>query len=185
MKRPYALAAVALCLLACSGGPKKKPMSPDTADTSSQSDGGDDFGNAFSETSDGGGAPATGGGDTASAGDATGGGGGGGGAAPAAAAEPADECTPVGVDYEKRARPKLKECYRKGKKKDKNLQGTVKISVDIDTLGKMKSPKIVENTLNDAVGKCMLKVVKSTPMPEAKKCPGKSITIPVTFPTPK
>ena len=44
-----------------------------------------------------------------------------------------DECTPVGVDFEKRARPKLKECYATGKKKDPNLEGTVKITVEIDT----------------------------------------------------
>ena len=98
--------------------------------------------------------------------------------------EPKDECTPVGVDFEKRARPKLKDCYAQGKKRDPNLQGTVKISVDIDTLGKVKTIKIVEKTLPDPVAQCMLKVVKGTPLPEASKCPGKSFTIPVTFPTP-
>lgn len=98
--------------------------------------------------------------------------------------EPKDECTPVGVDFEKRARPKLKDCYAEGKKKDPNLQGTVKISVDIDTLGKVRTIKIVEKTLPDPVAQCMLKVVKATPLPESAKCPGKSLTIPVTFPTP-
>ena len=58
-------------------------------------------------------------------------------AAPAATAAsppspaPVDDCTPVGVDFEKRARPKLKDCYATGKKKDANLQGTVKIAVEI------------------------------------------------------
>ena len=104
-------------------------------------------------------------------------------AAPAAPA-PQDECTPVGVDFEKRARPKLKDCYATGKKKDPNLQGTVKITVDVDTFGKVKTIKIVEKTLPEAVAQCMLKVVKTTPLPEASKCPGKSLTIPVTFPTP-
>ena len=98
--------------------------------------------------------------------------------------ETKDECTPVGVDFEKRARPKLKDCYATGKKKDPNLQGTVKITVDIDTLGKIKSIKIVEKTLPDPVAQCMLKVVKATPLPDANKCPGKSLSIPVTFPTP-
>lgn len=117
-------------------------------------------------------------------------------AAPAAAAsaavapatpsapEPKDECAPVGVDFEKRARPKLKDCYAVAKKKDPNLQGTVRISVDIDIYGKIKTTKIVEKTLPDSVAQCMLKVVKATPLPEASKCPGKSLTIPVTFPTP-
>ena len=105
-------------------------------------------------------------------------------AAPAAAAEPEDECTPVGVDFEKRARPKLKECYREGKKKEPNLEGTVRITVAIDFKGKIKSTKITEKTLPEAVAQCMLKVVKATPFPEASKCPDRNITIPMTFPTP-
>lgn len=95
-----------------------------------------------------------------------------------------DACTPVGVDFEKRARPKLKDCYAQGKKKTPDLQGSVRISVDIDTLGKIKSTKITEKTLPEPVAQCMLKAVKETPFPEASKCPGKAITIPVTFPTP-
>jgi hypothetical protein len=98
--------------------------------------------------------------------------------------EPKDDCTPVGVDFEKRARPKMKECYATAKKKEPDLKGTVRISIDVDTLGKVKAYKIVEKTLPDAVAQCMLKVVKATPLPEASKCPGKSITIPITFPTP-
>jgi hypothetical protein len=111
------------------------------------------------------------------------------GSAAASAAPPPppaerDDCTPVGVDFEKRARPKLKECYREGKKKNPALEGTVRIAVAIDTLGKIKSIKIVEKTLPDPVANCMLGAVKKTPFPEASKCPGKDITIPVTFPTP-
>lgn len=101
-----------------------------------------------------------------------------------ASPEPKDDCTPVGVDFEKRARPKMKECYAAAKKKEPNLQGTVRISVDIDISGKVKTIKIVEKTLPEAVAQCMLKVVKTTPLPEANKCPGKSLTIPMTFPTP-
>jgi len=99
--------------------------------------------------------------------------------------DPPDECTPLGVEWEKTARPKLKECYAQGKKKDPNLQGTVKITVDISITGKIKSTKIVEKTLPDPVADCMLKAVKATPIPEQDKCRGKSLTIPVTFPTPK
>ncbi len=98
--------------------------------------------------------------------------------------EPPDECTPVGVDFEKRARPKLKDCYAAGKKKNPDLQGTVKIAVNINTLGKIKGIKIVEKTLPEPVAQCMLKVVKATPLPEASKCYGRTLTIPVTFPTP-
>jgi hypothetical protein len=100
-------------------------------------------------------------------------------------AESKDECTPVGVDFEKRARPKLKECYATGKKKDPNLEGTVKIKVTVDVKGKIKSVKVVEKTLPDPVADCMLKVVKATPFPEVDKCWDSTLTIPITFPTPK
>jgi hypothetical protein len=99
--------------------------------------------------------------------------------------EPKDECTPVGVDFEKRARPRLKDCYAAGKKKDPNLAGTVRIGVDIDTRGVVKSVKVLDKTLPDPVAACMLKVVKTTPLPDAARCPGKSLTLPVTFPTPR
>jgi hypothetical protein len=98
---------------------------------------------------------------------------------------PSDECTPAGVDFEKRNRDKLKECYREGKKKDPNLEGTVRLTVAIDLKGNVKSIKITEKTLPDPVANCMLKVLKAAPFPEAKKCPDKNITIPMTFPTPK
>jgi hypothetical protein len=98
---------------------------------------------------------------------------------------PADECTPAGVDFEKRNRDKLKACYAEGKKKDPNLEGTVRLSVSIDMKGAVKSIKITEKTLPDTVANCMLKVLKAAPFPEAKKCPDKNITIPMTFPTPK
>ncbi len=168
------LCSLAAFALGCGGSPA--PLSPDTNATK---DGGAE---SFAEVNpadvaelDGGGASANAS-TPAPAGDST--------AAPSTPA-PADECTPVGVDFEKRARPKLKDCYATGKKKDPNLQGTVKLTVDIDTLGKIKSIKIVEKTLPEPVAQCMLKVLKATPLPDANKCPGKSLTIPVTFPTPR
>jgi hypothetical protein len=99
--------------------------------------------------------------------------------------ETTDECTPVGVDFEKRARPKLKECYAEGKKKKPDLEGTVKIKITVDVKGKIKSTKIIEKTLPDPVAECMLKVIKTTPFPEVDKCWDATLTIPVTFPTPK
>lgn len=104
-------------------------------------------------------------------------------ATPAASEPSSDDCTPVGVDFEKRARPKLKECYREGKKKDPNLEGTIRLTVAINFKGQVTNMKIVESTLPDPVGSCMLKVLKATPLPEASKCPDKNITIPMTFPT--
>mgnify|MGYP001052918406 CR=1 FL=1 len=95
-----------------------------------------------------------------------------------------DECTPVAVDFEKRARPSLKACYREGKKKDPNLEGTVKLRVTVDVKGKIKSIKVVEKTLPNPVADCMLKALKATPFPEVEKCWNSTLTIPVTFPTP-
>ncbi len=96
-----------------------------------------------------------------------------------------DECTVIAVDWEKRARPKLKECYAEGKKKEPDLKGTVRISVDIDVRGKIKNTKITEKSLPEPVAQCMLKVVKATQIGDQEKCRGKSLTIPITFPTPK
>ena len=97
--------------------------------------------------------------------------------------EPSDECTPIAMDFEKRARPMLKACYREGKKKDPNLTGTIKLAFNINIAGKITSTTIAENTLPEQVAQCMLQVIKKTPMPEASKCPGKSLTIPLEFPT--
>ena len=104
---------------------------------------------------------------------------------PVAVGETKDECTPVGVDFEKRARPKLKDCYAEGKKKDPNLEGTVKIKMTVDVKGKIKTVKVVEKTLPDPVAECMLKVVKTTPFPDVERCWDATLTIPITFPTPR
>src|SRR6476661_4439267 len=138
--RIAATAVVGFLLVACGGG-QAAPMAPDTAQ-------GGDGGESFAEVNpadlaelDAGAAPAKS--DTSSPPPATGGN-------ISASPEPKDDCTPVGVDFEKRARPKMKECYATAKKKEPNLQGTVRISVDIDTLGKVKSYKILEKTLPDS-----------------------------------
>ena len=153
-----------LAISGCGGKPKPPLTSDDTAKPDSGAE-------SVSEATP---TEVDGGGESADAGTAT----------AAATPEPKDECTPMGVDFEKRARPKLKDCYATGKKKDPTLEGTVRIAVQIDDLGKVKGIKIAEKTLPDPVAQCMLKVVKATPMPEASKCPGRTLTIPVTFPTP-
>lgn len=96
-----------------------------------------------------------------------------------------DECTPVGVDFEKRARPKLKECYAVAKKKAPNLEGTITLKITVDVKGKIKATKVVDKTLPDSVADCMLKVIRTTPFPEVDKCWDATLTIPLTFPTPK
>lgn len=174
MRSGRSLAAVAsllgLLLAACGGGAK-----PPAATESTKSDAGvETFGEVNASDLaelDAGAAPAPAA--TASA------------TPPSEPPAPADDCTPVGVDFEKRTRPALKDCYATGKKKDPNLQGTVKIAVEIGPSGKVKGFKIIEKTLPEPVAQCMLKAVKATPLPEASKCPAKTLTIPVTFPTPR
>lgn len=99
------------------------------------------------------------------------------------AAEPLDACTTVSAALEKRVRPKLQACYREGKKKNPNLEGKVRLAIDVDTLGKIHATKVVEKTLPDAVANCMLKALKAEPFAEADKCPGKAVIIPIQFPT--
>ena len=163
------LVGLVLAISACGGKPKPPLTSDDTAKSDS---GAESVSEATPTDADGGGGNADAGTATAAA-------------TPEPRPEPKDECTPMGVDFEKRARPKLKDCYAAAKKKDANLEGTVRISVEIDGLGKVKGMKITEKTLPDSVAQCMLKVVKATPLPEASKCPGRSLTIPMTFPTPR
>ncbi len=96
-----------------------------------------------------------------------------------------DECTPVAVAFEKRARPELKACYAEGKKKDPNLEGRIVIRLRVDPNGKIKSRSVVETTLPKRVGDCMLDVVRTTPFPDVEKCWDSSISLPITFPTPR
>lgn len=166
---PGCIALVVVGLIACGGSSKPLPTASPAPETPALDDAGSP---ASSETDAASSAPTA----SASTPVAT---------PPPAAPEPQDECLPIGVDFEKRARPKFKDCYRDGKKKDPNLEGTVRITVDVDTLGKVRSMKITDKTLPDPVAQCMLKAVKGTPFPEASKCPGKAITIPIAFPTPR
>lgn len=98
-----------------------------------------------------------------------------------------DACTPVGIELEKAARPKIKDCYGEAKKKEPNLQGAVRIKVEVAITGKVKSIKIVERTLPQKPAQCMLEVIKQMPLSaaDAEKCRGLSIVIPVAFPTPR
>lgn len=172
--RSLASFAFALCLVAC-GGNAAKPASPAAPSSSSSVASGDAGAETFGEVNAADVAELQGGAKAAPPAPAS---------APGPASEPVDECSPVGRDFEKRARPKIKECYREGKKKEPDLKGTIKITLEVDGLGKLRAPRIQETTLPKGVAACMLKAVKDTPMPEAAKCPNKTVSLPVTFPTP-
>jgi hypothetical protein len=108
-------------------------------------------------------------------------------AAAAAAAADEDACGFAGAAFEKRARPQVKACYREGKKKDANLVGGVRIVVNITDKGKvgniMSSPNGDRTMLPKDVVKCMVDAVKKTEPGDVDKCKGKSVVIPIAFPT--
>lgn len=94
-----------------------------------------------------------------------------------------DGCTKIAAAFEQKARPKIKECYREGKKSNPVLEGTVRITIAVDAFGKLAEPKAQEATLPDAVVKCMVKAVHDTPFDDASKCKRKGIALPIQFPT--
>lgn len=94
-----------------------------------------------------------------------------------------DGCTKIAAAFEQKARPKIKECYREGKKSNAALEGSVRITLAVDGFGKLGDPKAQEATLPDAVVKCMVKAVKETPFDDASKCKRKGIALPIQFPT--
>jgi len=91
-------------------------------------------------------------------------------------------CTPVATAFEHETHPKIRACYREGKKDDPNLEGAVKILLTFDARGK-RTVKTEDITLPKAVADCMTKVIETTPFPEGKRCVGKSLTFPIKFPS--
>lgn len=94
-----------------------------------------------------------------------------------------DGCTKIAAAFEQKARPKIKECYREGKKANAALEGSVRITLQVDGFGKLGQAKAQEATLPDAVVKCMVKAVHDTPFDDASKCKRKGITLPIQFPS--
>lgn len=95
-------------------------------------------------------------------------------------------CQKAAQEWEKRARPQIKACYRDGKKKDPNLMGTARILVDVGFDGKVKPAKLDGvSSLGDDVAKCMVDAVSKTGFPESGECKTRQLTIPVEFPTPR
>jgi hypothetical protein len=92
-------------------------------------------------------------------------------------------CTKVAAAFEQKARPKIKECYREGKKQNPVLEGGIRIVINVDAFGKLGAVKTQDVTLPDAVAKCMVKAVQSTPFDDATLCKRKGITLPIQFPT--
>ena len=98
-----------------------------------------------------------------------------------------DACQAAGAAFEKRARPQIKACYREAKKKDANLVGGVRITVSINSAGKvgavLSSPNGDKKMLPPAVVKCMVDATKANDPGDVGLCKGKSLGIPVQFPS--
>lgn len=94
-----------------------------------------------------------------------------------------DGCTPIAAAFERKARPKIKECYREGKKDNALLEGGVRIVIAVDAFGKLGAVKTQDVTLPKKVTDCMVAAVKATPFDDAAKCKRKGITLPIQFPS--
>ncbi len=81
-------------------------------------------------------------------------------------------------------RPALKACYHEAKKKKPDLKGQARLVINVDGVGKVQAPASPDKSdLGDAVIKCMLKAIKDDPFKDGDKCRGKSLTIPMQFPS--
>jgi hypothetical protein len=98
--------------------------------------------------------------------------------------EPPDTCMGPSAAYEKHVRPALKACYHEAKKKKPDLKGQARLVINVDGVGKVQAPASPDKSdLGDAVIKCLLKALKDDPFKEGDKCRGKSLTIPLQFPS--
>lgn len=91
-------------------------------------------------------------------------------------------CTAVATAFEHETHPKIRACYREGKKDDPNLEGTLKVLLTFDARGK-RTLKTEDVTLPKSVATCMLQALEKTPFPEGKRCLGKTLTFPIRFPS--
>ncbi len=103
---------------------------------------------------------------------------------PAPSTDLGAECQQMAALWEKRARPAIKACYREGKKSDRNLMGTARITVEVMYNATVKPAKLDgPSSLGDDVANCMVGAVSKTAFPESVHCKGKQLTIPVEFPS--
>ncbi len=123
-----------------------------------------------------GGAPSGG----AARGGASGGGATNSGAGDGAAGGEHDECSKAAVPYEEKVRPLFNDCYREGKKKNPDLQGSIRITVAVNMTGKVNSVVPAPSELGESVVSCMVKAVKSHPF-DGAACKGKTLMVGKTF----
>jgi hypothetical protein len=96
------------------------------------------------------------------------------------AAPDQEECSKSAIPYEEKVRPMFNVCYQEGKKKNKDLQGVIKITIAVNTLGKVTSQRPDPSELGDSVVGCMVAAVKKTPF-DGSACKGKTVVVGKTF----
>jgi hypothetical protein len=96
--------------------------------------------------------------------------------------EEADLCGLAAGEVEKALRPAYRKCYVEGFKKNPNLEGTVRIAVNVDAHGKISSVKAIEPYQLDAPAvACMVKATKAHKF-DVSTCPQKTLTIVHKYP---
>ncbi|MGH7285305.1 MAG: hypothetical protein ACRELY_27595 [Polyangiaceae bacterium] len=89
-----------------------------------------------------------------------------------------DECGGHSAKFEGIVRAKFNDCYQEGKKKNPDLAGEIRITVNVDYKGKITS---IKNTggkdLGDKVIACMMNAVKKTPFEGVETCKSKAIIV--------
>lgn len=96
--------------------------------------------------------------------------------APDFMAEQQAKCAGVAAPYEEKVRAKFNECYQAGKKKNPELAGTIKITLKIDTKGKVTKVVPDPSKLDAKVVQCMVQAVKKEPF-DGKACLGKDVIV--------
>ncbi|WP_394826167.1 AgmX/PglI C-terminal domain-containing protein [Pendulispora albinea] len=92
-----------------------------------------------------------------------------------------DECSKSALPFEEKVRPLFNKCYQEGKKKNPELSGTVRVSVSVNTVGKVTSVKPTGTSeLGDSVVQCMVKAVRDTPF-DGAACKSKSVIVSKTY----
>jgi hypothetical protein len=91
-------------------------------------------------------------------------------------------CGAAALPYEEKIRPEIKKCFFEvAMKKNPNVDGHVKIVVNIDPQGKVTSQKIVqEKELGKEATACMMKVLKDHKI-DAGQCKGKAMSMNMAF----
>ena len=128
--------AVFLLLVACGGGGGAPPLQPDTAhDSGAPAESFAEVNPADLAELDAGAAPAKAPETSAPPSSGT----------ISSTPDPKDDCTPVGIEFEKRARPKMKDCYATAKKKEPETSADQPVAVAATSACQISSQSVLSS----------------------------------------